>query len=73
MNAKMGFMKGEKGRTDGIVDITIGVEGKRRLEEILWRAKFEDLALDESDSLSMLGVKWRFILVDQQGREKSKL
>lgn len=72
-NAKIGFIKGEKGQADGIVSITIGVQGRHRLEEIFWRAKIEGLITDESGCLNMLGVKWRFVVVDEQTGNTSRL
>jgi len=71
-NAKIGFIKGEEGKVDGIVNVTIGVEGERRLTEIIWRAKFQGIALNESGCLDMLGVEWRFVLVDEE-RQISRL
>jgi hypothetical protein len=72
-NARMGFIQAEDGKADGIVNITIGVEGKRRLEEILWRAKFEGLAVDHTGIVEMLGVNFRFVLVEAKGGGLSKL
>jgi hypothetical protein len=70
-NARMGFIQGDDGKADGIVDIMIGVEGKRRLEEILWRAKFEGLTLTKY-GFEMLGINWQFVLIEQGGG-KSRL
>lgn len=53
--------------------ITIGVDGKSRLEGIFWRAKFEGVTSIQPGCLDMLGVTWRFILVGNQGPEKSNL
>jgi hypothetical protein len=72
-NSKIRFIKGEDGQADGIVTITIGVEGKSRLEEIFWRAKLERATSTQPACLAMLGVTWRFILVGKQGLEKSNL
>jgi len=63
-NATMNFISGEHGQADGIVDITIGVEGRRRLEEILWRAKVEGIAASSSGGFEMFGVNWKFVLAD---------
>lgn len=62
-NARIGFIKGQEGEADGIVSITIGVEGKKRLEEIIWRAKLEKL-LTSDNQISMLGIDWKFTLIE---------
>jgi len=69
-NATMKFIGAEEGKPEGLVDIEIGVQERRRLEEILWRAKFEGLAVDASGCVEMLGVKWNFILTDERQRSK---
>jgi hypothetical protein len=72
-NATMNFIQGEKGQAEGIVDITIGVDGRRRLEEILWRAEFEGVNVNSHGCLDMLGIKWKFVLLDEHGAYNSKL
>jgi len=68
-NATIKFI-GAEGKPEGLVDIEIGVQERRRLEEILWRAKFEGLTVDASGCVEMLGVKWNFILTDERQRSK---
>jgi hypothetical protein len=68
--ARLGFVKGEEGKSEGITEIRIGVEGQKRMEEILWRAKFEGLSVDKDGLVEMLGVRWKFVLA---GGEKSKI
>lgn len=72
-NATMRFIKGEVGQADGITNITVAVEGKRRLEEIFWRAKFEGVKVDSHGRLEMLGIKWKFVLPHQPKVSDSKL
>jgi hypothetical protein len=58
-NARMGFVAGVKGLHDGIQSITVAVEGKARLERMLWAAKEEGLYRD--GCVEMLGVRWYFL------------
>jgi hypothetical protein len=57
-NARMGFVRGEEGKKEGLDSITISVEGKDRLEGILQRAKEEGLCGD--GCINMCGVRWFF-------------
>ena len=58
-NARMGFIAGLKGQPEGIHSITIAVEGKERLERMLWAANDEGLCGD--GWINMLGVRWYFV------------
>lgn len=73
INATMEFIPGDNYKAEGIVRITIGVEGTRRLEEILWRARVEGVNVDNQGFLEMLGIKWKFLLIEQQRGHNSKL
>jgi len=57
-NARLGFMRGEEGKPEGLVSITIGVTGQETLKGILDRANKEGLCGD--GWINMLGVKWYF-------------
>jgi len=57
-NARLGFMRGEEGKPEGLVSITIGVTGQETLKGILDRASKEGLCGD--GWINMLGVKWYF-------------
>ena len=72
-NSKLRFIRGEEELPAGIVSVTIGVEGERRLEEILWRAKADGLTSNEVECVEMLGIRWNFILVDGHVLQVSKL
>jgi len=58
-NARIGFVSGQKGEPAGIHSIIIAVNGKQRLERMLWSAKVENLCGD--GYVQMLGVRWYFI------------
>ncbi|KAE8453243.1 hypothetical protein EG329_011310 [Mollisiaceae sp. DMI_Dod_QoI] len=60
-NAKMGFLPGEQGKSEGIVEIAIGVEGREGLNGIYTRARKEGLKVDDKGHVDMLGVRWRFL------------
>ncbi|OCK84149.1 hypothetical protein K432DRAFT_378895 [Lepidopterella palustris CBS 459.81] len=69
-NARLGFTRGEEGKPEGLVSITIGVEGVEYLNGILERARAEGLC--ENGWINMLGVKWYFVLAGF-GDAKTKL
>jgi hypothetical protein len=56
-NARMGFVRGQEGKPEGLESITITVNGGDRMDGILQRAKEEGI-LNEDGSISMLNVKW---------------
>ena len=56
-NARMGFVRGQEGQSEGLESITITVNGGDRMDGILQRAKQEGV-LEEDGSLRMLNVKW---------------
>jgi len=58
-NARMGFVAGIKGQSDGIHSITLAVDGKERLDRMLWAATEEGICGD--GWVNMLGVRWYFI------------
>lgn len=59
-NATMTFMPGKADKREGIESITIGVQGKGRLESIFQRAKYEGLRITDN-GIEMLGILWQFI------------
>ncbi|KAF2802706.1 uncharacterized protein BDZ99DRAFT_512370 [Mytilinidion resinicola] len=69
-NARLGFMRGEEGKPEGIVSISIGVTGQDTLQGILDRASKEGLL--EDGWVNLLGVKWSFYLASF-GNAKTKL
>lgn len=64
-NARMGFVRGRKGREAGLESLTIGVEGRERFSVILRRAR-EDGVCGEG-WVNMCGVKWYFVLLNEKG------
>jgi hypothetical protein len=71
VNAKLEFVPGKLGKSEGLVEICIGVEGKVTLSNILGRANRMGV-LGNDGTVEMLGVRWKFVLFDG-GREKSRL
>lgn len=67
-NARMGFIPGREGHTEGLVSITVGVRGQNRLDAILKRAR--EAGVCNNGHVEMCGVQWLFVLA---GREESKL
>ena len=64
INARMGFLAGQKGQSEGIHSITLAVEGKQRLERIMWAAESEGVFRQGRPKewyAEMLGIKWYFI------------
>ena len=57
--AKMGFVAGLRGEKEGIHSITLEVEGKWRLERMLWAAREEGICGD--GYVTMVGIRWYFI------------
>ncbi|KAF1811521.1 hypothetical protein P152DRAFT_58665 [Eremomyces bilateralis CBS 781.70] len=55
-NARLGFVRGLPGQQEGIHSITVGVEGKERMEKILAAAREEGLCGD--GYFTMCGIRW---------------
>jgi hypothetical protein len=58
-NARLGFIRGEAGQPEGLVSITIAIEGRTRFDSILERAREEGLCGD--GWVNMCGIKWYFV------------
>lgn len=69
-NARLGFSRGYPGQPEGLISITVGVNGKEKLEGIWERAKKEGLTEDRW--INMCGVKWYLVLTGH-GETKGKL
>ncbi|KAF2713899.1 hypothetical protein K504DRAFT_399505 [Pleomassaria siparia CBS 279.74] len=59
-NARLGFIPGRDGEPEGLVSITVGVNGRDKLDGILDRARKEGVCGE--GWISMCGVKWYFVL-----------
>ena len=70
-NAKMGFIRGEEGKPEGLDSITIAVEGGERFDGILQRASERGICGD--GWINMCGVKWYFVRAGGQGNAASRL
>ncbi|KAJ4298962.1 hypothetical protein N0V90_004206 [Kalmusia sp. IMI 367209] len=66
-NARLGFIIGKEGEREGLVSVTVGVNGKKRFDGILERASKAGLCGD--GWINMCGVKWYFVLT---GHDESK-
>lgn len=69
-NSRLGFIRGQPGEQEGLVSITVGVNGKERLEAILDRASKAGLC--GNGWINMCGIKWYFSLTGH-GEAKGKL
>lgn len=68
-NARMGFVPGRDGEPEGLVSITVGVTGQRRMEEIFERASKLGLNIEQG-GIDMLGVRWFFSNGGEETRSK---
>ena len=69
-NARLGFVRSDEGEQEGLVSITIAVEGKERFEGILQRASQAGLCGERW--INMCGIKWYFVEACELG-ERSRL
>jgi hypothetical protein len=58
-NARMGFIRGQEGKPEGLDSITIAVNGGERFDGILQRASEEGLC--GNGWINMCGVRWHFV------------
>ncbi|PGH06718.1 hypothetical protein GX51_02159 [Blastomyces parvus] len=71
-NARMRFLPGIAGKSEGLADITIAVRGEERLEGIFDRAR--ELGLPSGDGwVDMLGARWHFVAASGRREDVSKL
>jgi len=70
MNARLQFLSGKQEERDGLVELCIGVEGKVAWSNVLGRANRAGV-LGNDGIVDMLGVRWKFVLLE--GQERSKL
>jgi hypothetical protein len=66
-NSRMGFVAGTKGQTSGIHSITVAVDGRERLDRMLWAAKEEGLYGD--GWTDMIGIRWYFVEAREAARK----
>jgi hypothetical protein len=66
----MGFITGREGKHEGLVSITVGVQGRDRYSAICKRASDADIYRD--GYILMCGVRWYLTLLGQ-GKSKGKL
>ncbi|PSN74043.1 hypothetical protein BS50DRAFT_595526 [Corynespora cassiicola Philippines] len=69
-NSRLGFIPGREGESEGLVTITVGVDGTDRLQGILDRAS--KLGLCGDGWINMVGIRWYFVLTGQDAA-KGKL
>lgn len=61
-NARMAFVAGEEGVSEGLRDVTIGVQGRAVMDGILERARQEGICGD--GWFEMVGVRWYLVLMN---------
>jgi hypothetical protein len=59
-NARLGFVSGREGQPEGLVSVTIGVNGRDRLDAIVERAKEAGVFVNER--VEMCGIQWNLVL-----------
>ena len=73
-NSSMRFVAGEEAKSEGLVSITVGVDGKEELQSIKDRARKEGVWIDgkgESATggwVEMVGVKWYLVSMEPEER-----
>lgn len=67
-NTRMGFVRGQEGKSEGLDCITVAVNGKERFDGILERAS--KLGLCGDGWINMCGVRWFFV---DAGEPREKL
>jgi hypothetical protein len=60
-NARLGFVAGREGQREGLVSITIGVNGKGKLDAIVERARAAGVYAEDGH-IHMCGVQWNLVL-----------
>lgn len=69
-NSRLGFVPGKEGQPEGLVSITVRVNGKTNLDDIRDRA--ETAGVHRDGQIEMCGVKWHFSLTGHT-QDKGKL
>lgn len=64
-NARLGFVPAKAGQREGLVNVTIGVKGQQRLDELMLRAKERGL-LRDGGAVEMVGVRWYFSFMGEE-------
>jgi hypothetical protein len=59
-NTRMGFVAGREGLPEGLVSITVGVNGRGKLDAIVERAREAGVYVD--GRLEMCGIQWNLVL-----------
>ena len=73
-NCSMGFVKGEEGESEGLVSVTVGVDGEGELRGIKERARKEGVWRDGKGVrgmdgwVEMVGVKWYLVSMEPEER-----
>jgi len=70
-NARLGFVPGREGQQEGLVSITVGVDGRDRLEAMVERAQRAGVGAGRRIRMGG-GVSWDLVLTGH-GEDKGKL
>jgi hypothetical protein len=69
-NARLGFVPGREGQHEGLISITVGVNGRHELGAIKERARRAGVCAE--GRITMCGIMWNFVLTGH-GEDKGKL
>jgi hypothetical protein len=69
-NSRLGFARAAEGKPEGLLSVTVGVNGRDKIAEIWERAS--KLGLAEDLWVNMCGIRWFFVLTGH-GVVKGKL
>lgn len=69
-NSRLGFVRAAEGKPEGLLSITVGVNGRDKIADIWERAS--KLGLKENRWVNMCGIRWFFVLTGN-GVTKGKL
>lgn len=67
-NSRLRFSRGDPAMPDGLQSITVGIRGRGMYEEVLARARRENVYRD--GRAHMLGVEWDLVLLDEKSESK---
>ncbi|KAF2849603.1 hypothetical protein T440DRAFT_452502 [Plenodomus tracheiphilus IPT5] len=69
-NARLGFVRGREGQSEGLLSIVVGIDGQAKRDALVERAKLAGVY--RGDHVEMCGVKW-YLSLTGQGATAAKL
>ena len=69
-NMRLRFIRGRRGKPEGLESITVGIKGRKTYQDVLRRAG--DANVLHNGRARMLGIDWHFVALDDES-EMSRL